>query len=73
MYSLVLSLCSHDLHVTSLNNNYNTLNSSRLTVVNVAGDSPVWYQLLPSFPPALYMATIIDRGWFGRCAGLIGW
>ena len=34
MCSLVMSLCSCDLHVTSLNNNYsNTLNSSRLTVV----------------------------------------
>ena len=41
--------------------------------LNVASDSPVWYQLLPSFPPALYMTTIIDRGWFGRCVGLIGW
>ena len=47
--------------------------NSRKPTINVAGDSPVWYQLLPSFPPALYMATIIDRGWFGRCAGLIGW
>ena len=34
MGSLVMNLCSRDLHVTSLNNNYyNTLNSSRLTVV----------------------------------------
>ena len=34
MCSLVMSLCSRDLHVTSLNKNYyNTLNSSRLTVV----------------------------------------
>ena len=31
MCSLVMSLCSHDLHVTSLNNNYNTLNSSSST------------------------------------------
>ena len=29
MCSLVMNLCSHDLHVTSLNNNYyNTLNST---------------------------------------------
>ena len=36
MCSLVMSLCSHDLHVMSLNNNYyNTLNSSRLTVVQL--------------------------------------
>ena len=36
MCSLVLSLCLRDLHVTSLNNNYyNTLNSSRLTVVQL--------------------------------------
>ena len=36
MCSLVMSLCLHDLHVTSLNNNYyNTLNSSRLTVVQL--------------------------------------
>ena len=35
MCSLVMSLCSSDLHVTSLNNNYNTLNSSRLTVVQL--------------------------------------
>ena len=34
MCSLVMSLCSRDLHVMSLiNNYYNTLNSSRLTVV----------------------------------------
>ena len=34
--SLVMSLCSHDLRVTSLNNNYHdTLNSSRLTVVQL--------------------------------------
>ena len=32
MYSLVMSLCSHDLHVTSLNNNYC---NSRLTVVQL--------------------------------------
>ena len=33
---LVMSLCSCDLHVTSLNNNYyNTLNNSRLTVVQL--------------------------------------
>ena len=36
MCSLVMSLCSRDLHMTSLNNNYyNTLNSSRLTVFNL--------------------------------------
>ena len=36
MCSLVMSLCSRDLHMTSLNNNYyNTLNSSRLTVVQL--------------------------------------
>ena len=36
MCSLVMILCSRDLHVTSLNNNYyNTLNSSRLTVVQL--------------------------------------
>ena len=35
MCSLVMSLCSHDLYVTSLNDNYyNTLNS-RLTVVQL--------------------------------------
>ena len=33
MCSLVMSLCSCDLHVMSLNNN--TLNSSRLTVVQL--------------------------------------
>ena len=33
---VLMSLCSRDLHVTSLNNNYyNTLNSSRLTVVQL--------------------------------------
>ena len=36
MCSLVISLCACDLHVTSLNNNYyNTLNTSRLTVVQL--------------------------------------
>ena len=33
MCSLVMSLCSRDLHMTSLNNN--TLNSSRLTVIQL--------------------------------------
>ena len=36
MCCLVMSLCLLDLHMTSLNNNYyNTLNSSRLTVVQL--------------------------------------
>ena len=36
MCFLMMSLCSRDLYVTSLNNNYyNTLNSSRLTVVQL--------------------------------------
>ena len=36
MCSFVMSLCSRDLHMMSLNNNYyNTLNSSRLTVVQL--------------------------------------
>ena len=36
MCSLVMSLCSRVLQVMSLNNNYyNTLNSSRLTVVQL--------------------------------------
>ena len=33
MCSLVMTLCSRDLHVTSLNNNYYIMNSSRLTVI----------------------------------------
>ena len=47
MCSLVMSLCSHDLHVTLLNNHYyNTLNSSRLTVLQLARHLDFgWYNI----------------------------
>ena len=54
MCSLVMSLCSCDLHVTSLNNIYNTLNSSRLTVVQLTQRLIFGCQLVYSTVSQLY-------------------
>ena len=66
MCSLVMSLCSRDLYVTSLNNNYyNTLNNSRLTVVQLTQCLVFgWYNI------NLFELDVATRGKVTRICGL---
>ena len=77
MCSLVMSLCSSDLHVTSLNNNYNTLNSSRLTVVQIAQRLVFAYEEIcrhkfASYILLMYMAKIAAGTTMSTYLPLIG-
>ena len=80
MCSLVMSLCSCDLYVISLNNNYyNTLNSSRLAVVQLTQRLVFgWYNInLFELDVATCMTQRksdpdmrIDPTWFQPCPAL---